>query len=36
MMALDADRMVKASLGTVLGGHLKDSITDITRIQIPI
>src|ERR1700694_4849915 len=29
---LDVDAMVKASLGTLLGGRLKDSITDITRI----
>ena len=31
-MPLDADAMVKPSLGTLLGGRSKDSITDITRI----
>jgi hypothetical protein len=31
-MPLDADAMVKASLGTLLGGRSKDSIIDITRI----
>ena len=31
-MPLDADAMVKPSLGTLLGGHRKDTITDITRI----
>jgi hypothetical protein len=34
-MPLDADAMVKTSLGTLLGGRSKDSIMGITRIQIP-
>ena len=31
-MPLDADAMVKASLGTFLGGRSKDSIRGIMRI----
>jgi hypothetical protein len=30
---LDADAMVKLSLGTLLGGRWKDSILRITRIR---
>jgi hypothetical protein len=32
---LDADAMVKSSLGALFGDRSKDSISDITRIQFP-
>jgi hypothetical protein len=32
---LDIEALVKASVGTLLGGGAKDSIMRITRIQIP-